>query len=230
MQRDSDGGKVGLETPAMDWLTPAIDEALAAIQNPHAAKKQLTVLLVAQALATGQPVSAVFERDDTCKADIWYGAKRRNAGAQGARKPGWKEDPTIATALHLATERARWWVRVKRGQAVQNAIEALIDLSEDAVRQIASAVRFGQLTFDRGAEIVIKQASVAEVLKASTEVLDRVSTLTATKTTTVQTLDADQFAQLQAQAKTKATAVNEAAAQAWNPEQKPDDGDPATPA
>ena len=166
---------MGLETP--DWLTPEISEALAAIENPHAVKKQLTVLLVAQALATGQPVSAVFERDDTCKADIWYGTKRRN----GSRKPGWREEPTIATALHVATERARWWVRVKQGQAVQSAIDALIDLSEDAARQIASAIRFGQLTFDRGPEIVIKQASVAEVLKASTEVLDRVSAATATK-------------------------------------------------
>lgn len=215
---------MGLETP--DWMTPEISEALAAIENPHAVKKQLTVLLVAQALATGQPVSAVFERDDTCKADVWYGTKRRN----GSRKLGWREEPTIATALHVATERARWWVRVKQGQAVQSAIDALIDLSEDAARQIASAIRFGQLTFDRGPELVIKQASVAEVLKASTEVLDRVSTLTATKATTVQTLDADQFAVLTAQAKAKAGAVNEAAAMAWNPEQKPtDDADPVSP-
>ena len=158
---------MGLETP--DWLTPEISEALAAIENPHAVKKQLTVLLVAQALATGQPVSAVFERDDTCKADIWYGTKRRN----GSRKPGWREEPTIATALHVATERARWWVRVKQGQAVQSAIDALIDLSEDAARQIASAIRFGQLTFDRGPEIVIKQASVAHRGAGSGQCSDR---------------------------------------------------------
>ncbi|TXH52989.1 MAG: hypothetical protein E6Q97_14280 [Desulfurellales bacterium] len=215
--------KRGSEAP--EWLTPEIDEALAAISEPHAVKKQTTVLLVAQAMATGESLRSVFERPDTCKADHWYGTTRRN----GKRKLGWKEDPAIAAALQLATERARWWVRVKGGSAVQNALDALVDLSEDAVRQIAHAIRFGQLTFDRGPDIVIKQASVAEVLKASTEVLDRVSTLTATKTTTVQTMDADQFAALSAQAKAKATTVNEAAAQAWNPEQKPDDADPPTP-
>jgi hypothetical protein len=191
---------MGLETP--DWLTPEISEALAAIENPHAVKKQLTVLLVAQALATGQPVSAVFERDDTCKADIWYGTKRRS----GARKPGWKEDAAIALALHLATERARWWVRVKQGQAVQNSLDILLDLSEDAARQIASAVRFGQLTFDRGPDIVIKQASVAEVLKASTEVLDRVSAATASKSATeVVGMSLEEWRAAQKQRQTQAT-------------------------
>lgn len=213
----------GLETPA--WLTPEIDDALAAISEPHAVKKQTTVLLVAQAVATGESLRSVFERPDTCKADHWYGTTRRN----GSRKPGWKEDPAIGAALQLATERARWWVRVKGGSAVQNALDALVDLSEDAVRQIASAIRFGQLTFDRGPELVIKQASVAEVLKASTEVLDRVSAVTASKSTTVQTMDADQFAALSAEAKAKAGAVNEAAAQAWDPNQKPNDGDSESP-
>lgn len=131
-------------------------------------------------MATGESLRSVFGRPDTCKADHWYGTTRRN----GSRKPGWKEDPAINAALQLATERARWWVRVKGGSAVQNALDALVDLSEDAVRQIASAIRFGQLTFDRGPELVIKQASVAEVLKASAEVLDRVSTVTANKSTT----------------------------------------------
>lgn len=213
---------MALETP--EWLTPEIDKALAAIEDPHAAKKQLTVLLLAQASATGGSLTYVFEREDTCQAKIWYGTKRRD----GSRKPGWCEDPAIGAALQLATERARWWVRVKGGSAVQNALDALVDLSEDAVRQIASAIRFGQLTFDRGPELVIKQASVAEVLKASTEVLDRVSAVTASKSTTVQTMDADQFAALAAEAKAKAGAVNEAAAKAWDPNQKPD-GDSESP-
>lgn len=180
MQRDSDGVEMGLAAP--DWLTPEIDEALAAITNPHAAKKQLTVLLVAQALATGQPVSAVFQRDDTCKADIWYGAKRRTTGK---RKPGWKEDPAIATALHLATERARWWVRVKQGQAVQSALDILMDAGEAAAQQLANMVRMGVLVFDFGADgMELRRADVGHVLEASKQILDRVSAATATKATT----------------------------------------------
>lgn len=215
---------MGLESP--DWLTPEISEALAAIENPHAVKKQLTVLLVAQALVTGQPVSAVFEREDTCKADIWYGTKRRN----GSRKPGWREEPTIATALHVATERARWWVRVKQGQAVQSALDILMDAGEAAAQQLANLVRMGVLVFDFGADgLELRRADVGHVLEAGKQILDRISAATATKATTVQTMDADQFALLQAQAKAKAGTVHEAAAQAWNPEQKPDDGDPVTP-
>lgn len=181
MQRDSDGVKVGLGAPAVDWLTPDIDEALAAIQNPHAAKKQLTVLLVAQALATGQSVSAVFEREDTCKADIWYGTKRRS----GARKPGWKEDPTIAWALHLATERARWWVRVKQGRAVQSSLDILLDAGETAALQLANLVRMGVLVFDFGADgLELRRAEVGHVLEASKQILDRISAATASKSTT----------------------------------------------
>lgn len=155
-----------------DWLTFEVEQALAAIDGEHVTKKEATVLRLAQAIAQGQSQTSVFQQPGTCSKNIWHGV---------GGKPGWKDDPVIAKALELATERARWWVRVKEGRAVQGALDALVDLSEDAVRQIASAVRFGQLTFDRGAEIVIKQASVAEVLKASAEVLDRVSDLTATK-------------------------------------------------
>lgn len=202
-----------------DWLTFEVEQALAAIGGEHVAKKEATVLRMAQAIAQGESQASVWRHPGTCSKNIWHGV---------GDKAGWKDEPAIARALTLATERARWWVRVKEGRAVQNALDALVDLSEDAVRQLAGAVRYGQLTFDRGSDLVIKQASVAEVLKAATEVLDRVSTMTATKSTTVQTLDADQFAVLSAEAKAKAGAVNEAAALAWNPSQRPDgDSEPA---
>lgn len=155
-----------------DWLTYEVEQALAAIDGEHVAKKEATVLRLAQAIAAGESQAAVFRLPGTCSKNIWHGV---------GDKLGWKDDPAIALALELATQRARWWARVKQGRAVQSALDALVDLSEDAVRQIANAVRYGQLTFDRGADIVIKQASVAEVLKASADVLDRVSEMTATK-------------------------------------------------
>lgn len=162
---------------APEWLTYEISEALAAIQDPNAAKKEATVLRIAQAAAHGQSLTSVFDRDDTCKDDIWYGRNRKNK----PRKPGWKDDPAIAHALQLATDRARWWVRVKEGRAVQNALDALVEVAESAAGNIVSAIRYGQLTFTRDGDLVTKQASVAEVLKASTEALDRISDLTASK-------------------------------------------------
>lgn len=214
----------GSETPA--WLTPEIDDALAAISEPHAAKKQTTVLLVAQALATGESLRSVFGRPDTCKADHWYGTTRRN----GSRKPGWREDPYIQTALALATERARWWVRVKQSGAVQNSLDILLDAGETAAQQLANLVRLGVLVFDFGVDggIEFRRADVGHVLEASKQILDRISMATASKST-VQTLTADQFAALAAEAKVKAGAVNEAAAQAWQPNQKPSDGNSESP-
>lgn len=203
-----------------DWLTFEIEQALAAITGDQVAKKETTVLRLAQATAKGESAASVFRQSGTCSSNIWYGV---------GSKPGWKDDPAIEKALKLATERARWWVRIKEGQATQNALNVLIDLSEDAARQIASVVREGQITFERAGKKVIKQAKVGEVLKASTEVLDRISAVTASKSTTVQTMDADQFAALSAEAKAKAGAVNEAAAQAWDPNRKPNDGDSESP-
>lgn len=214
----------GSETPA--WLTPEIDNALAAIGEPHAVKKQTTVLLVAQAMATGESLRSVFGRTETCKADHWYGTKRRD----GSRKPGWCEDPFIQTALTLATERARWWVRVKQSGAVQNSLDILMGAGETAAQQLANLVQLGVLVFDFGVDggIEFRRADVGHVLEASKQILDRISTATASKST-VQTLSADQFAALSAEAKAKAGTVNEAAAQAWDPNQKPSDGDSESP-
>jgi hypothetical protein len=200
-----------------EWITFEIEQALAAISGEHVAKKEATVLRLAQAVSRGESQSSVFRQSGTCSKNVWHGV---------GKKRGWKDDPAIARALDLATQRARWWVRVKEGRAIQNALDALVDLSEDAVRQIASAVRYGQLLFPREGDIVIKQASVAEVLKASTEVLDRVSELTAAKNlTTVQTLNADQFAALAQKAKTAAADLEAQAGELWNPEREPDGSD-----
>lgn len=169
---------MGLETP---WLTPQIDEALAAISEPHAVKKQTTVLLIAQAVATGESLTSVFDRDDTCKADIWYGTKRRN----GTRKPGWKEDPTIKAAHDLAVERARWWVRVRQSGAVQNSLDILMDAGEHAAQQLANMVKMGVLVFDFGGDgLEMRRADAGHILEASKQILDRISAATASKSTT----------------------------------------------
>lgn len=191
---------MGLETP---WLTPQIDEALAAISEPHAVKKQTTVLLIAQAVATGESLTSVFDRDDTCKADIWYGTKRRN----GTRKPGWKEDPTIKAAHDLAVERARWWVRVRQSGAVQNSLDILMDAGEHAAQQLANMVKMGVLVFDFGADgMELRRADPGHILEASKQILDRISTVTANKSTTEvvgMTLEEWRAAQAQRQAQAK---------------------------
>lgn len=201
-----------------EWLTWEINEALAAITGDHVVKKETTVLRVAQAVANGEPISGVFAQPDTCSRTIWHGKY-----GDGEHKPGWKDDPTIATALHLATQRARWWVRVKQGRAIQDTLDILVNGSEDAAKQLVNAVQMGALIFDFGADgMEIRRADVGHILEASKQILDRVSALTATKATTTVALDADQFAAMQAKAKASAGALEQAAATAWDPGQQPD--------
>jgi hypothetical protein len=161
-----------------EWLSDEVHAALQAIGGEHRAKKEATVLRLAEASASGQSWSAVFRRADTCTKRIWYGY----GDQAGGRQAGWCDDAAIAHALHVATERARWWVRVKHGQAVQAALDLLIEGSEDAARQLVNLVRYGYVRFEFGLDgTELRTAEVKEVLTAALALLDRVSELTATK-------------------------------------------------
>jgi hypothetical protein len=117
----------------------------------------------------------------------------------------------------VATQRAQWWVRVKHGQAVQAALDTLVEGSEDAAQQLVNLVRWGYVRFDFGADgTEFRNAEVKEVLAASLALLDRVSDLTATKQQQTHSLNSDQFLVLMQQAQQKAKTLEELAAQ-WEP-------------
>jgi hypothetical protein len=200
-----------------EWLSVEVSEALSQISGAQVAKKEATILRLAEATASGESWSVVFARPETCTKSVWYGFTKRT----GKRKLGWCEDVCIKHALAVATARARWWVRVKRGKAVQDALDLLVEGSEDAARQLVNLVRLGQVVFAReqpdGVQIARVDADVREVLAAAKEVLDRVSELTATKQQTMHSLNADQFAQMMRKAEEKAKTLEELAEQ-WEPE------------
>lgn len=200
-----------------EWMTFEVEQALAAIDGSSVAKKEATVLRMAQAIAAGESQAEVFRQPGTCSKNIWHGVNE---------KPGWKDDPAIRTALTVATNRARWWVRVKQGRAIQESLDILLDGAEDAAQQLVNMVRMGVLVFDFGADgMELRRAETGHVLEASKQILDRVSALTAAKSTTVQALDADQFAALAQQAKAPAKAIEQQAEAAWNPDRKPNGDD-----
>jgi len=155
-----------------DWISYEVHEALAAIKGEHVAKKETTILRLAHAVANKQPQASVWEHPDTCTSNVWHG--------RGGR-PGWKHNPVIANAYRIAEARARWWKRVKMGQALEDASDDLVDLAPDAVRQLANVIRRGEMEFARAGDVVVKQASVGEVIKASVDVLDRAGVETAQK-------------------------------------------------
>lgn len=78
-----------------EFLDAACREALAAIRGNEAAKKRYTVLLLAIAEATMQPLSNVFRDPRACNKRVWY--------------QKWQKLPEIAKALELLTARALAW-------------------------------------------------------------------------------------------------------------------------
>jgi hypothetical protein len=205
---------------APEWLNEEVSLALATLTGKQAGKKEATVLQLAEATAQGESWTAVFARPDTCAKKVWYGY----TAANGQRIAGWCEDAAIQHALAVATARARWWVRVKRGQAVQDALDTLVDGSEDAARQIINLVRYGAVLFGADGQHRL-EADVKEVLAAAKEVLDRVSALTATKQQAGLTLSSDQFSALMKQAQQRAALLEAEAEQGWSEERRPETRD-----
>ena len=75
----------------------------------------------------------MFERKDTCTSGKWYGWTHRSTGETHA---GWQDDPAIAHALKVATKRARWWMLVKHGRAVETALDTIVEAAPEAALQL----------------------------------------------------------------------------------------------
>ena len=200
-----------------EWLTYEVSQALAGIGGEHVAKKEATVLRLAEALANGVSMNSVFERPDTCSKRVWYGYTDAKTGSV---KPAWRDDAAITLALAVATERARWWVRVKRGRAVESALEILVDGAEAAALQLTNLVRYGYVKFDYGPDGIdgseIRGGEVREVLAAAQDLLDRVSDLTAGKGGVTHTLNSDQFGELLRKAKVDTAELVQEAEGGWD--------------
>lgn len=185
---------------------------LAQLNGDQVAKKEATILRLAEATASGESWTAVFAHPQTCSKKVWYG----HVATNGERKAGWQSDPAIQVALGVATARARWWVRVKRGRAVQDALDALVDSSEDAASQLRNLVRHGRVVFQDEQGVRSIEGDVKEVLMAARDILDRVSELTAAKGPAALAVNADQMAALMRQAEQQAQGLAQQAEEAWS--------------
>jgi hypothetical protein len=197
-------------------MTYEIQQALLAVtgESRDLRKKRNTILRVAMATATDEPLAKVWQRSDTCNKHTWYG---------GGSKAGWIDEPEVKHALHLATKRAEWWVDVKLGRAVEKTLELLVDVAPAGAAQFARVIREGRMQFERNGQVVYEEASVAEATRIISDVLNRVSTKTAPKATLG--LDADTFAQLRRQAQEEAAQDVQAALTEWERHQAAMQGD-----
>lgn len=109
-------------------MTPEIEALLGAInRGQHTRKARDTVMLVAHAFASGQPVKPVFQQKGVCASATWY------------RK--WKRDPIIAIAYQACLDRAlsyrdeqtasleAHWANVRRRNIAEKAAAAPIALA-----------------------------------------------------------------------------------------------------
>lgn len=95
-------------------------------------------------------------------------------------QPG--EDFREAVSLYVAA----WsnWETREEEKAIRAAGRALRLATPVAVAQLTSVIEQGQVAFDRADAVVVKQASVAEMIRAALSVLDRAGLETAEKSTT----------------------------------------------
>jgi hypothetical protein len=155
-----------------DWLSAEVNEALSRIGGDNVPKKEKTVLLLAQASAVGEPWVKIFGRKDTCSSKIWYGWIEK---ASGLRHPGWQDDVAIGQALEVATRRARWWMRVRQGRAVEAALDTIVEAAPDAAEQLVRMATRGAVRVRVGDEDAPVNTAVAapEILRAINSLLDR---------------------------------------------------------
>lgn len=201
---------------APEWLTHEVQQALEEVRgDPRSLRrKRTTILRVAEALASGTSLAAVWRRHDCGSKGAWYGETRH-----GERRAGWVEEPEVAQALEMARRRAEWWVNVRLGREIEHTLQTLVEVAPDGAAQFARVVREGRMTFRRDGAPVHVDASVEETRKVIADVLNRVSQVTAEKQTVIG-LDADQFAQMRREARRLADADEAAAVAAWDRQQQ----------
>lgn len=88
--------KIDLPDGSFDWMNEQVLDALAEIEGPHVAKKRTTVIKLAFAHATQQPIKSVFDDPDTVNSSNWYSK--------------WQYIPEVRQALEICIERASTWV------------------------------------------------------------------------------------------------------------------------
>ena len=120
-----------------------------------------------------------IERDpDSPALSTW-----RKPGSEGGRYWGTEASPGEAfrQAVQLYVLAYQRWETAEEEKALRKAGRQLRMLAPKAAEQLASIIEQGQVRFDRDAQVVIKQAGVAEVLSAINSALDRAGIKTAPK-------------------------------------------------
>ena len=161
-----------------EWMTHEIEQALNAIAGApgHVRRKRTTVLRVAQAQATEQPLTTVWAQPDCGSKGAWYGETRR-----GVWQPGWCDDPAVQAALVLAKKRADWYVDVRLGRAIASATDEIVEAAPAAAKQLVRMATQGVMQVRRKEADVEEPVNAPEVIKAINSVLDRADARTASK-------------------------------------------------
>lgn len=121
------GKKWYIPSVADEWMTDEIRLLLEAIKGRHCRKMRDSVVIVANAVASGQPLKPVFKLSRVCASATWY------------RK--WRRDPIVWAAYEKCLQRAlsfrdeetaSWeshWAAVRKRNLAEKAAAAPIALA-----------------------------------------------------------------------------------------------------
>jgi len=110
------------------WLTFEIQQALARLPT---LKARQTVLRLAEAQVVGRSETETFRLPEVCSRRTWYGRYRG-----GEKKPGWRDNAAVQSALKAATARALWWEDNRTVRSIQQAREQLALEAPENVRSM----------------------------------------------------------------------------------------------
>lgn len=148
-----------------DWISGEVEAALRDVLPPTRARKHYTILRIADAAARDESIKRLLHDDPkTCSEPTWYG---RYKG--GEFHPGWRDDPAIARALQIASERAQRWYNTRVARSLQEAAQELALGAPEAAKELRRQVGHGERDTDRreAAKAVLDRAGVETAPKQS---------------------------------------------------------------
>lgn len=129
---------------AYQWITEEIIELLNAIDGTHIRKKRNTVIKIAFARASEQPLVKVFGQPDTCNESVWYMKWQHDPAIRAAhdacykRAMEWTDEETARLESHYRRERlrsiARW-----AAQAPDALAAVMLDMDQRGSDRISAA-------------------------------------------------------------------------------------------
>lgn len=145
------------------WISYDVRRALDGIKEPNSRRKRTTIIRLAEAAASGVPMTHVFDADDTCSRPTWYGNKKYGQAA-------WRDMEDIQDALEAATRAANHFYDAQEGARL-NHRRRILEQAQDRLAELSGVAveTLGVLMTTADGEETRRKAAVDTLTHAAPE-------------------------------------------------------------